>query len=331
SDLSSVAAFKSYFEEEEKLHQEIVDLDFDFIGKMESILADVQKEKMWRVAADRQRREAKYKYIGLRSIVIDFSEVVQDDLGLTEDELSRVDPVLAEYERETTPLRIKIGQSIRNIRDKEYELLVATVVAPDGHILDAKNESDLELSRAAQRNREGLLTHHAELQLPLEKIQDVYASKIAEALSSVKAKEFTSRYRAIAWPAVYPDMSDPEGLYEAMMADENLAADIRTALKSQWEIYRENYEHICNGMRKCQSQHMFIFASTTRQSDMAQYAQAMIEFRTKRYEVNLKIVKDMKYLIPQDILKWQRGCEAVEKNIHAIMDASDEGIPYPST
>ncbi|HWB21078.1 MAG TPA: hypothetical protein VG711_12305 [Phycisphaerales bacterium] len=329
NDWTQAGACKAFFESENALREKLVVVDDEFLGKMESMLADVQRQMFWRVTGDRERQQSRCYVLKLRSVRLDLSSVVYNELFLGEEELHAVDPILVEYERLSTPLRVKVGQIARKNRGEGKETLIAQNLAPDNRVLDQTNPADRALIDEARQRHDALMAEMIEPQIELEKIQEEYVRKIAAALPASKGKALEQRYRETVWPSVWPDMTDPESMYERVATDAAIDEDVKRDMRSEWEAYRARYSVLSEKMKEDEGGHTQALATYGRDRDQRDYRNDMTQWRIERMKANLGIMRKLKSLLPSEFQQYHTQLEYQIRNAESEIKAAADDRTYP--
>ena len=226
------------------------DVAFDlFIERVKDILADVQKEKLWRVEMDRDRRKRHETYWEFDPSRVDLCVIIED-LHLPAEAQDAVDAVAVEYEKRVAPWVLRLEQEITKREPRMAKLDAYLLHDASGKLWPLGSEERLNAYLQNKQLQAELLKEGARLQESIHRVNKEFVPKFAETLPEEYAQQFVNSYRERAYWRVYPDRSVPIKLWESVRRSEVIDERTRVENESLWTHYQRDHQKISDLMER---------------------------------------------------------------------------------
>jgi hypothetical protein len=298
--LTYAAQYEGVCEQETAFAAAIEREDDSFLGQISAVLADVQLPAMDRVRLHRQRSRAVTYYFRLAKARMDLSRLVER-YGFPEEILRNLEPVMCEYEQAVTPEFVKASNRYRDSRAKCTRLSLRQELDDNGQPRDLTNPIVIDQIRAFRQQKLALLHSRTDAEMQIARVNDQFLPKFLEQMPLKLSKEFRLVYLSTAYRRVYPDKSDPQELYEGLLADRHVDDNICNMLAEQWQAYRRQYENLCARMRDSADEWAAQFARFNSNEGWEEYESRMEFLARERISKNEQFVKSIIELLPPPI------------------------------
>jgi len=280
-DQATVDLHLAFLKMQESLSSDIKSQDADFFGRLETILADPQLEKMQRVRMHRQRTIAHAIERPIAVSRLDLSMLVEDS-GLDSDGLVAVDPVMAEYEAVVTPLMVRFDQGLADRLAKRMRIIRERLL----------HQASREAVAALDDEHERIFTAAAEIDRKIAKVDREFFPRFLEALPTGAKDGFRHVYQNEAYRLVYPDWTDPGDLKTATLAVCN-TPEVRPIVTAIWDTFDQKHQAICQAMEAEVDQWGYKSAITRATLSFPDFQQRIRKLRAERMEIDKQVLTDL--------------------------------------
>lgn len=324
-----VAATAAFHDKETAVEKQLTQADAVLFDELKTALSERQSEQMPRVINHRLR--ARCGALTLRPIFasrIDLAawlEEVVDDREV----LARLDPVLLEYEKQLTPMTVRLEEKIRSQEQSLLEMLLWEQRDEDDAFLPVKEQ--ISRSTADWPRRLELLEEAAVLEHAIADLNAKTLPVLLEQLPPQRAAAMRERYSDAAFPVVYRVYNENAlELCDRVLASPAHDKAQHDALLPLCETYRSSYQAACAEMERRSDQWQDHYARTRASMDKYEpYRVAMRALRDKRWEMTLALIGQIESIVPRDaapaIADAARDLRQRIKN--AIRDSRNDRYP----
>jgi hypothetical protein len=322
-----LAASNLMYDKVDVIARQIKSIDEGMLSRLAACLAESQKPAMARVRMHRQRACAPQFQYRVPVAAIDLSRTIEYG-QYDEDVLVDIDPIRWEYEQQLTKLRTDYACACEGRERKYGELFVTSRYDDSGERV--KTGSDAPKTRAIAAFQE-IKIGQARIGAAIKRLADLnreYFSRFRDALPEQYRRDFDMRYRIRAYPWLfYPDRGDPKWLYEQIIAQPELAPDLKLSMEATWNTYRASYDELCRKMEvEYDGWKQFLADNGSYGKELQVYAEKFREIFAQRIQRNRDVLKQLKSMSPQEIIaKFEREIRQVE----AWIDMEREKLDQP--
>lgn len=218
-----------------RIRQDLIAIEHRFIASFESALTEEQLPRTEILRMEATRRGCRTYFSRSRWADIELRRV-WEDAALTyasQDERERVEMILAEYERQLTPLICQRSDMVFEVRRG----LTARQLAVEA--------GDISHAEAANRYRQ-IMERRLNASTRIRSLNEATVGRIVHVLSDEVASVFASSAWQAAFPELYPDHTALHGLFALMIADEDFDDDEADRVASLFPEYSRRYDALCH-------------------------------------------------------------------------------------
>jgi hypothetical protein len=276
-----------FFEAQKQLEQGLQRLDAKLLNELVPVLNETQLGEMPRINMHRQRARSVQWDRAILSARIDLADLVRS-LALPEHVLNAADPLLLEYEAALTSLVVQLD---RNRYDRAMKLVRITNEFQAGRIPDMLPSI------------EQILAAPSALQRRIAALNRDYVDRLVQELPEQYADAVQKSFYQMAYPKVFPDLTDPAGLFEEMMRSDLIGEDLHNELQQKWIAYRAVYDSLCHSMMRYfdEWQEHFARTRTLATKKYEPYQIRMRSLRGERWDRNLRFTNDIELLFTPNL------------------------------
>lgn len=297
-DVEFLNLFTPMRQRENQYLKQLTDAEEKFFAGLLPILAEEQWPLHEAARLHRARNRCYWGYVRLSEAGIDLTKLV-DDAQRDEDTLRDLEPLLLEYERAITPIWLMNDEISRGVALDLIRLSVSRFSWDGtGPRPPPPTPQDIEEGRQRQAESRKLREEPVRLQQRLAEINWQYLPRVLELLPEVPRERVRQEFLRRAHPRIYPDPCDPIALYEQAEALLPADSELRPALKSMWDSYRQAY------MAQTQKMidHFRKWNENTALSSAADFENVRIvrEARFERWAISERFVNQIIPLLPAE-------------------------------
>ena len=265
-----------------------------FFDRIEIALAEEQRFNLERVRLLRERERYPVVMVNPPGARVDLTTILdrlasENDFFI--DDRDAFNEEIVRYERRLTSLRARCWQGQIERMTRGVELLAERRNATS----DAKRD-ELRNTRQSLNRRTGRPL------VRLRELNDRTVDRLAAHLSDAAADAFRERYRAEAYPRVFPDFHDARELLAEAAAYEDLSPEIREALTAVAERYEREVDQLNREMKRLSrefGEHAALTRRTGGQTEQT-FERAMEERRERRRDLAERALDHAFELLPEE-------------------------------
>jgi len=273
-----------------KLRDDVARLDANFLTHVETVLSEEQKPLLERLKLLRARQRSNREHCDVLSAKIDLTQLIKK-YQLNDNMAETLDPVLAKYEVEVTPVMVRFDDEYRRMCAEFAQVCVdetAASTSPQGD----RQKTDLELGQ----RRRNCLREQARLQSEIARINRAFVKALAEAMPEPHFSRFVTEYKKKAYhDRVYPDALDPSPVLQSLLKHRELSAGEAQAAAKLEQNYEQQYALVSSRMEEAFDGWREEFAGTlaSTQDYQESYIPRMREWRLERWTLDKKIIEQV--------------------------------------
>jgi len=313
-------------EKQTRLRDEVARLDARFLTEVDALLSEEQKPLLERLKLLRARQRSHREFCDVLSARIDLTQLV-GKLKLDDGVAEAVDPILAAYEAEVTPLMVRFDDEYRRM-SAEFAQVCVDETAASALPLGERQKTALELEQRRRR----CLGEQARLQAEIARINRAFVKTLGEAMSEPEGNRFVAEYKKKAYQdRVYPDALDPGPVIQELLKHRELTQGEAQAAAELEQEYRQQYSAVSASMEESFDHWREEFAGFmgSTQAYHDSYLPLMREWRLERWRLNARIVEQVADIVqaPPDTAAGRSIAAYRRKHENTVTKA--EGDKYP--
>ncbi len=275
-------------------------LDTQFFNMIQVVLTEEQLAMIERVQMARERhRYSTEVSMGMMGRAADLSELVRQ-MNMTPDELRRIDPTLAEYERRLTTAMRDQSESSRNMMSDMYDALEE--VGFDEEAMEDPAEMT-RMMEEMQRVMQDVFAKMAEDAQAIRTLNYRTYRSISELLGETRRRAFRQHFAQQSFHELhFLTNNQTERRFDAAISMDDLDTDLRERIEQEYESYQVDRDRLFDQALRfvaenMQSPMMGMFGTGDDNSD---YEQRMDEFRERVQQMDSRANDSLRELMPEE-------------------------------
>ncbi len=299
-DPTTVRHAATFMDAQEQIRAALELVDEDLFAKLEAVLAEPQRASIDRVRTRRSRACTDPDHREILPANIDLWALVHQ-LKVTPTDPHELDRVLAEYEREVTPLVIELDTLFRQKGADLLWYLVWQRFDDDDTPLERGSQRRLARSQEFGLLRRGVLADSCRLQLAIVDVNRKYLTMLVDPLVDANAQRtLHSRFLELSYPHVFPDHDDATSIYGALVASDDVPDELKLACQQKWDEYRRHVDAVNEEMCRHFDRAMEDLARYQGIVDHVAARNQLRKLRSQRMELHERFLSFLRGILPEE-------------------------------
>jgi hypothetical protein len=228
-----------------------------------------------------------------------------------------LESLMWEYEQALTPATVLADEQYRRTSAQKDRMLYLRFLDEQGQPLDLNDPQVRAHSREVWNQIAAILKERTELQQRIGRLNDEYLPKFMHVLPPKQAVALRAMFLASVYPNAFPDLNDPEPIFQKCLEWSSQSRDTLDLLFEAWNAYVPGYRKVCDELCKESDLWQELESLTSSTEGWREHNQTMVKLLTQRNTHARKFVEQIRRIIPpatalehaKDFDSWIEQCD----------------------